>query len=117
MYLVDAGRVMEHGEGEPFGAPPPGDVEARRRAQSERRAKLKSPLAHVSPVRLLVRGLAKDVDDAALRAAALRAARIYIYTYAQLRIPRRSDIAPCRSNEAEHGGLVLCSRPAVAETA
>lgn len=41
--------------------PPEGDIERRKRAQREKKEKLKSPMFFISPVRLSVRNLDKSV--------------------------------------------------------
>jgi len=51
------------------------DREKRQRAQLEKKKKLVNPLFFVSPVRLSLRNLHKDLDDRALKAMLLRATR------------------------------------------
>ena len=67
LYLKGEGRVDNEGENNLWDQLPEQDKLKRQKAWSEKNTKLKSPLFLISPTRLSIRNLAKDIDERSLK--------------------------------------------------
>jgi nucleolar protein 4 len=67
MYLKGEGRVDNNDENNLWDQLPEQDKLKRQKAWSEKNTKLKSPLFLISPTRLSIRNIAKDVDERSLK--------------------------------------------------
>ena len=73
IYLKGEGRVDNDGENNNWDQLPEQDKLKRQKAWSEKTTKLKSPLFLISPTRLSIRNIAKDVDEKSLKRLCVKA--------------------------------------------